>query len=322
MLRDKGHFVISLDFELLWGVFDLVDPDEKRIYFKNTREVIPQILTVFEQHKIHATWAIVGMLFNKNWQEWEENIPESLPLYDNTKLSAYQFGKGISSSGNESLIFAPQLIEEIHSTYGQEIGTHTYSHYYCMEQGQDKDQFTADLKKAIEVARNMNIELKSLVFPRNQLRKEYLEICFQLGIKNVRSNPSSWYWQDTQSTSLLTKIARSGDAYFPLGNKAYTIAGMDLKKGLPLEQKASRFLRPVEGNGLLRKLKLNRLKREMTVAAKNKEIYHLWWHPHNFGEHPGESLNDLKLILEHFEKLRKKYNFQSANMEEIGSLLS
>ncbi|MDT0645898.1 polysaccharide deacetylase family protein [Zunongwangia sp. F260] len=320
MQVNKGCFVISLDFELLWGVFDLVNHKEKEEYFTNTKKVIPLILDSFAQYQIHATWAIVGMLFNSNWEEWNNNQPKVVPLYKNSSLSPYDFGNSISTLATEDFVFAPELIQQIKGTEGQEIGTHTYSHYYCLEQGQTIEQFAADLQKAIDVACEMNINLKSLVFPRNQLREEYLKICADMGIENVRSNPSSWYWQDTQSSSFLTKIGRSGDAYFPFGNKNYPLKELKKKKGIPLEQKAGRFLRPVEGNSFLRKLKLKRIMREMTMAAKKNEIYHLWWHPHNFGDHPTESLNDLKVILEHFDKLRSKFNFQSANMEEIGGL--
>ncbi len=321
MLAKNGCFVISLDFELLWGVFDLVDHREKEEYFRNTRKIIPLILDRFEQNEIHATWAVVGMLFNKNWKEWKDNRPKSTPAYANSSLSAYDFGSSIITRKTESFVFAPGLIEQIRDTKGQEVGTHTYSHYYCLEQGQSKEEFAADLQKAIEVGRKMNISLKSLVFPRNQFKEEYLEICAEMGIENVRSNPSTWYWQDTQSTSLLTKFARSGDAYLPFGSKTYDLGGSRSKVGMPLEQKASRFLRPVEGYNILRKLKLKRIKSEMSMAAKNKRVYHLWWHPHNFGDRPTESLNDLKLILKHFEKLQEKYNFQSANMGEIGNFL-
>ena len=57
----KSIVVISLDFELLWGVFDKVDYKEKETYFKNTRKVIPKILDLFSENDIHCTWATVGM---------------------------------------------------------------------------------------------------------------------------------------------------------------------------------------------------------------------------------------------------------------------
>ena len=322
MLANNGHFVISLDFELLWGVFDVIDYQEKLEYFHNTRKAVPLILKTFEENEIHATWAVVGMLFNNSWEEWESNQPKVIPTYTETSLSAYNFGGSIINDATGKLVFAPEIVRQIKDTEGQEIGTHTYSHYYCNEQGQTIEQFTADIQKAIEVAKAMNIQIKSLIFPRNQLKEEYLGVCADLGIQNVRSNPSSWYWEDTRSTSLLTKISRSGDAYFPLGKKTYSTAEIKKKPMMPLEQKASRFLRPVEGSSILRKLKLNRIKREMTMAAKNKEIYHLWWHPHNFGNATSESLLDLNSLIKHFKKLHKKYNFQSANMEEIGIILS
>lgn len=319
-MNDNGYLVISLDFELLWGVFDVVDFQQKRTYFENTRKVLPVILEEFRKYKVHATWAVVGMLFNKDWEEWKNNLPDSVPAYSHSGLSAYDFGHSIESKETKPFVFAPKLIQQINDTEGQEIGTHTYSHYYCLEQGQNIEQFAADLQKAIEVARKMDIELKSLVFPRNQLKKEYLEVCAGLGIKNVRSNPLYWYWKDTLSEAFTTKLARSGDAYLPLGTKTYSMGDLQVKEGLPLEQKASRFFRPVEGNSLLRIMKLNRIKREMTRAAKRKEIYHFWWHPHNFGEQPEESMKDLLILLNHFQECRKKYGFQSLNMQEINDL--
>lgn len=319
-MNNNGTLVISLDFELLWGVFDLMNFEKNREYFKNTRASIPETLQLFEKFQVHATWATVGMVFNKNWEEWKENIPKEIPHYSNKKLNAYKFGKNIIASNTEDLCFAPQLIKMISQVTGQEIGTHTYSHYYCGEEGQTAIHFKEDLLRAVDLAKNLNYDLKSLVFPRNQLREDYLNICADIGIQNVRSNPNSWYWKNVQSDSITTKLARTGDAYFPFGNKGYFLDDILKQKDLPLRQNASRFLRPAE-NIFLRKLKLNRIKNEMEHAARNNRLYHLWWHPHNFGERRYESLKDLTLLLEHFSKLRKRFNFQSANMAEIGYFL-
>ena len=321
-MNKSGALIISLDFELVWGVFDVIDYRGKIQYFENTRAVIPEILKEFKNKKIHATWATVGMLFNQSWEEWEENIPGALPEYNNKELSAYRFGKKNRSKNTENICFAPELIRSILKFSGQEIGTHTYSHYYCLEPGQNSMAFRQDLIKSIEMAEKYGIELKSLVFPRNQLEDEYLKICMERGISNVRSNPDSWYWKDARSEALLTKVARTGDAYFPLGRKSYSKLTMKRKNGLPLEQKASRFYRPVETNKLMRKLKLKRVVDEMEIAAKEGEFYHLWWHPHNFGQNPVQSLKDLKYILEKYEILNKKYGFQSMNMMELSATVS
>ncbi|CAM4345093.1 polysaccharide deacetylase family protein [Gillisia limnaea] len=317
----NGFLVISLDFELLWGVFDKVDYKEKETYFKNTRKVIPEILGLFSEYDIHCTWATVGMLFNKNWEEWRGNKLEILPDYKNTNLSAYVYGKALNSTETEFFCFAKDLIQQIQNTPHQEVGTHTYSHYYCLEEGQTLAFFKADLEKSIELAKQMGIELKSLVFPRNQFNEDYLKVCYYLGIENVRSNPIAWYWKDTQNDSLKNKIFRTGDAYLGSNNKSYKLSDLDVEKGKPLSQKASRLLRPYSTNKFLNNLKLKRIKSEMSFAAKNNEVYHLWWHPHNFGNNSDENLSDLKKILQHYKFCNAKYGFKSLNMKALGEKL-
>lgn len=316
-MKRNGNLVISLDFELLWGVFDLVDYNQKREYFLNTRRIIPYVLDLFSKYELKATWATVGMLFNENWEEWYSNIPQHIPNYTNSALNPYLYGKQIAGQITEELCFAPLLIKEILKTPGQELGTHTYSHYYCLEAGQQNIDFEQDLRKALTLSQSkFGIEINSLVFPRNQLREEYLEICASLGIKNVRANPTNWYWKDTTSMSLGVRLARTADAYLPLGDKTYEVLPLDYSTS-PFLQKSSRFLRPVETSQLLRHHKMTRIKAEMTKASKENRIYHLWWHPHNFGDKPEESLRDLESILVHYKNLKQKYDFESLTMEEV-----
>ena len=315
-LKDEtGILVISLDFELLWGVFDKVDWRHKIVYFENTRKVIPEILKLFEEYGISCTWATVGMLFNSGWEEWNHNIPSKLPNYDDNKLSAYDYGKSIQNKETEELCFAPNLIRLIKDTSGQEIATHTYSHYYCLEPGQTMESFRLDLQKASRLAKKFDIDLKSLVFPRNQYNKEYLNLCSELGINTVRINPENWYWKNTHKDSLEKKIFRTGDAYFGLNNKTYK-ENPKISSGVT-GQRASRLLRPNCGKPILDKIRINRVRSEMITAAKKKEIYHLWWHPHNFGGNPHKSIQELKYILEEFRKCQSKFGFQSLSMKEV-----
>ena len=84
---------------------------------------------------------------------------------------------------------------------------------------------------------------------------------------------------------------------------------------------ASRLYRPWTKNALLNKLKMLRIKNEMTSAAKNKAYYHLWWHPHNFGNHPDECLEELKSILKHYNYLNEKFGLTSLNMRSTANYL-
>ncbi|HEY1200814.1 MAG TPA: hypothetical protein VGE79_07530, partial [Niastella sp.] len=46
------------------------------------------------------------------------------------------------------------------------------------------------------------------------------------------------------------------------------------------------------------------------------EVYHLWWHPENFGDYPEQNLNNLRILLEQYKKCKEKYNMTSWNMGE------
>jgi hypothetical protein len=60
----------------------------------------------------------------------------------------------------------------------------------------------------------------------------------------------------------------------------------------------------------------------MTYAAKNQLIYHLWWHPHNFGVDQSENFSMLEEILQHYSFLNEKYAYQSYSMSEISELVT
>jgi len=64
-------------------------------------------------------------------------------------------------------------------------------------------------------------------------------------------------------------------------------------------------------------LRLKRIKESMTYAAKNSELFHLWWHPHNFGTFTQENLNFLENILKHYKQLEAEYGFETLTMSEV-----
>jgi hypothetical protein len=67
-------------------------------------------------------------------------------------------------------------------------------------------------------------------------------------------------------------------------------------------------------------LRLGRIKNAMTDAALNKRLYHLWWHPHNFGRNTAQNIAFLERIAEHYVLLRERHGFASLNMEELSEL--
>ena len=322
----SGLFIISLDFELYWGRCDKIHLNSKfKNRLLNTSSLIPKLLSIFTESEIHATWATVGMLFNDSADKWIQNRPFQIPTFHNLDRSVYNhFDPAEVDQSSFSYYFAPDLIKLIANTIGQEIGTHTYSHFPCLEAGSTLEQFRYDLIKAKELAMEYNQHLQSMVFPRNQYSDDHLRICADEGIIVVRTNPPVWYWSPTNTENVVRKFARFSDTHnIAAEKKTYTFNSLPSRSiGYPVMLPASRLFVPWRANTpILNYLKLRRIIDEMTYAAINSSYYHLWWHPENFGDNPDECLNEMRLIANHYAMLKKKYNFQSCTMQESVHLL-
>jgi peptidoglycan/xylan/chitin deacetylase (PgdA/CDA1 family) len=319
-MTDKGTLMICLDFELYWGVRDKRSIEEYRANLLGVREAVPRMLDMFSRYGIHATWATVGLLFFESKQELLDSLPVEKPSYRDESLSPYPLLNEIGENEHaDPYHFAPSLISRIHATPGQEIGTHTFSHYYCLEPGQTKVQFRADLEAAASVAARRGIELRSIVFPRNQVNPEYLPICSELGLRAYRGTERASFYQAGNGASASNPLKRAQrllDAYIPLGsNTAYSVP--DHEHGLPLNLPSSRFLRPYSHRlKSLDSLRRRRITQDLAHAAKQHLTYHLWWHPHNFGVQTDENLAFLESILREFDRVRSQYGMVSSTMCE------
>ncbi|TDL76470.1 polysaccharide deacetylase family protein [Peribacillus frigoritolerans] len=324
-MSEKGKLVISLDFELYWGVRDKKSLLSYKENLLGVRTAIPAILELFDKYEIHATWSTVGFLFFNSRDELIENCPEQKPEYLNSHLSPYKHIYNIGLNEEEDPYhFAPSLIQKIISYPYQRIGTHTFSHYYSLEQGQQFNSFKEDIIAAIKVGEKYGLKIESLVFPRNQCEENYLSACKELGITSYRGNERSWLYKATDEKGQhgLKRIARLADAYINTsGHNCYSIKEIK-NSNLPLNIPSSRFLRPYSKTlKYLEPLRLKRIISDLDYAAKKKLVYHLWWHPHNFGINLNENLSFLESILKHFSFLRQNFDMESLNMEEFSKHL-
>jgi peptidoglycan/xylan/chitin deacetylase (PgdA/CDA1 family) len=319
---NSGTFVISLDFELYWGI-----RDHKKIndYYENlsgVSDAVNCILHIFNEFDISATWSTVGLLMANCRNEALLFSPEIKPSYQNENLSPYDYLSLEWKIEFDNFHFVKPLINKITRTPKQRIGTHTFSHFYSMESGQTLEQFEADLASAINIAGKLN--LNSLVFPRNQCNESYLYLLPKYGIDSYRGNENGWLYSSAAKSehSMLKRLGRLIDSYINISGENTTTV-KDIKKTFPYNIPASRFLRPFSKKlQLIEFFKIRRIKNSMSHAAKRGEVFHLWWHPHNFGANSKENLSMLREILLHFKSLEKRYEMKSLNMESLVALLN
>ncbi|MHA1528665.1 MAG: hypothetical protein ACTSVG_06570 [Alphaproteobacteria bacterium] len=164
----RGGFVISLDFELMWGVRDKRTIANYGANILGARQAVPRLLELFARHRLGCTWATVGMLFFEDRAALRAALPELRPGYAARNLSPYDDLDRIGETERDDPYhFALSLIRQIAATPGQEVATHTFSHFYCLEPGQTVAEFGADLAAARTAAKAIGITLESIVFPRN-----------------------------------------------------------------------------------------------------------------------------------------------------------
>lgn len=316
---DYGSLVISLDFELLWGGINIWPVEGYgKTNVANVRMVVDRLTALFEKYNVHATFATVGFLMLKDTNEIRLHMPVEIPTYNNKDLNPY--GAILDTAEqNKQLYFASDVVELLKSKPNIEIGTHTFCHYYCWEDGQTKKQFDADIETAKKVAGENGISLESIVFPRNQVSKDYLEVCSNHGILVYRGNARKYFEQITNRwKGLYNKISRLLDAYINFGgNTTIPYSTIDCNER-PVNVPASRMMRPyMKKLKILETLRLRRIKREMIHAAKHHELYHLWWHPHNFGANMEQNLAFLEEVLKCYQSCHQQYGMQSFTMKEF-----
>ena len=322
-MKSKGLFIISLDFELMWGGLDLWTPEGYgSTNISKVDTVVHRLIALFHKYDVHATFATVGLIMLDGKEEATSFIPQEKPSYKNKILSPFH-DSYISGIKDEKLYFSPDLVKYISEQEGIELGSHTFSHYYCWEEGQTIGQFEDDIKMAVRVAKEKGYELKSIVFPRNQVPDDYLDICAKYGFLSYRGISPLFSAQPRNKIhGLIQRIGRVLDTYFPLGPvSSIQIKTIDRNNDI-INIPSTRFLRPYSGKtGFLEQLKIKKIKTEMTYAAKNGEIYHLWWHPHNFGANMDENLDCLEKILQIYKDLETQYGMMNLNMNEAAHYL-
>ena len=283
--------VWSLDFELRWGMHDLLglDRDRYRKNLEGAREAVPQLLQLFTRRGVRATWATVGALACRNWDDYYRRAP-SPPRYAETQLAVSPRYADLDPDG--ALHFAPELVALVANTEGQDLGTHTFSHLFLGELGVMQVDAAADHAATLALFRErFAVTPTSLVFPRNQVA--FLAFYRAQGINAWRDNESSWYYQLTRHTNHpVVRGFRMIDALTPW--RARGGAFSDARSPSTL------FVRVYLPESAW-KLHLARIVTEAR-RAKQGSVLHFWLHPHNLGADVPRGIRRLEQVLDAIDR--------------------
>jgi hypothetical protein len=282
----NSHVVISLDFELRWGVADKLpdSPDAYRRNLEGETDAVHGMLEYFEHEGIRATWATVGALACSGWDEYLDRAPPP-PAYADSREGFKPSWQALDPAGR--LHFAPEAVAAIARAPGQELGSHTFSHICFRESGCGPADVLADSRAvAGTFEEKFGVAPTSFVFPRNQV--SHTDTLQRAGIRRWRVNPKVACWNATRrdEQSRLMRGLRLLDSLTPIGSR----------RAPAQEMRASYLVRFPLPDRLWR-LHMRRIGRDAR-QLRSGETLHLWWHPHNLGADVDANLRRLRELVE------------------------
>lgn len=185
-----GTFAISLDFALYWGMRNRQPFSACQTRLQGVYQAIPALLTAFQQANIHATWAVVGLVFFRDTAELRYHLPSILPQYHDRRLNPFLYLP--NTERHPDLIpyyYAPQLIQAIQRYAGQEIASHSFSHFNIGATGATLESFTADVQAAKNIATRFGIALKAMFFHVNNIVPLTSNLCHNKVFKHFVAIP-------------------------------------------------------------------------------------------------------------------------------------
>ena len=289
--------MFSLDTELAWGSTHHGSYGGHEIEFERTRYVIDRLLDMFERYGIHGTWAVVGKLMEGSGESFETNGEPS---------HAWR------GEGDGHYWYAPDIVNKIRScSVAQEIGSHNFTHMIMGMPGSTAENFDAELRACREVAGKQDLDLRSFVFPRNEI--QHLDVLKRNGFTSYRGIAPSWTWRVPGSMG--KRAARLADHFLPVA--APVVNAVDNGGVVNIPASYSYLHRTGWARYVPIAVRVRKSILTMRKAARSRGIFHLWTHPFNIASDPDGLLGGLEKIFQEYKRLHESGLIRSETMTEI-----
>jgi peptidoglycan/xylan/chitin deacetylase (PgdA/CDA1 family) len=292
-MLDCGVFTISLDFELIWGTLDLFGPERFREACATERLLIDRLLELFVEFDISATWCTLGHLFLDGCRA-EDGVkhPEIVrPAHAWCRRDWFEHDP-CGCEEDEPLFFGGTLVAKIRACpVPQEIGCHSFSHVIFGDDGCSAATAASELAACLHLAGERGIELRSFAFPRN--RVGHLDVLREHGFVCYRGPEPVWHerraWPEAVKRlgrlwEVCTVRTPSGLWNIPGSMIYFPMHGW--RRHVPLSWRVKRAVKGLH------------------AAARDRRIFHLWFHPTNLADQSERMFEGLRQILEQARILR------------------
>jgi peptidoglycan/xylan/chitin deacetylase (PgdA/CDA1 family) len=308
-----GRFVLTLDFELIWGTLDLFGPERFRRACEVERaEAFGRLLDLLDEFQIPATWCVLGHLFLDRCRE------EGGVVHPEIVRPRHAWAKGDwfaadprSDEAHAPLFYGRSLVRQLlERKVAHEVGSHSFSHVIFGDPGCSEATAASELLASRKCAAELGVSPTSFVFPRDSVG--HLRLLPEHGFTCYRGASPSWY----ESRVLPGSIRRLGHLIDVLSMRTPpTVRPVTAANGL-INLPGSMIYFPAHG---LRRLlpvaaRVRRAIRGLRRAVSNGQTFHLWFHPTNLADHTEDMLGGLRAILLAVDRMRMAGRLQVTTM--------
>ena len=315
----RGAFVLSLDFELIWGTMDTRGPEGFRAACERERsQVFEPFLALLEEFEIPATWCVLGHL-----------MLDSCAPVDGVKhpeivrpTHAWQEGDWFahdpcSDEERAPIFYGRSLVERlIEARVPQEIGCHGFSHVIFGDPGCSRETAVSEVRACVEAAAELGISPRSFAFPRNSVG--HLDVLREQGFTCFRGPEPVWYARGGGARRMLERGGHLADV---IAARRPPVVLPERTHGL-IDIPGSMMFFP--SNGARRHIPVSRRVRRalkgIDAAAHERRIMHLWFHPTNLADETDTMLAGLETVFAEVARRRERGELEVLPMRGVAEL--
>jgi len=297
-----GIFLLSLDTELIWGIYYGGYADYYKKHLENWRVNIKRLIALLEQYQIKATWAFVGHLFLDRCEKVNGiTHPDVLDLgYSNT-YENWRFFDPCSDIQKHPYWYGKDVLELVKSmSPRQEIDSHTFFHTIMDDPACTPEVARSEIKKCMDIAKTEGVKISTIVFPRNRLA--HLNVVREFGISAYREAERVFFrnWPH-----FFRRVFLFFQHLLAITPPLYRLKELQRKEGLlgiPSSLPLLNYNGIIKGRIIPSRVRFLRAKKGIESAIKKRAIFHLYFHPFDL-----ESSEQMIQNLEDILQLARKY---------------
>jgi hypothetical protein len=285
-------FILSLDCEGKWGMADRLQPYHQRDFTSaRLADAYRQLLAMLARQHLAATFAFV-MAFTLSAKERDRfPVLDSRRGRDDRWLSHYWRDL---EAGNSEGWHCPEALDLVRDAGMHEIASHSFCHRPLGDAAIDGAGAAAELALAGEAAALKQVELRTLVFPRNHVGN--LPAVRSAGYIGYRERLQRQGGRRGQAMALFEEFAVHRPPQHPLDERDGLVAippGYFFNWRFGLRQ----LVPPA--------VTVARWRNQLHRCAREGGVVHLWLHPHNLITGPSTA-PVLAQVLAEVAKLRDR----------------